>query len=158
SQSVRFRDEGRGSTVLVLPACPSKPQHYSALVARLAAKHRVIQVELPGYGDWGLREPGTTAGVSLAIARHLDELGVREIDVVGHSLGGYRALHLAVSTAIDVRTIVTLGGFADLGERRQLYPTLAEMAARDISGLADAFMPSVFAPGYAAAHPQRAAE
>jgi pimeloyl-ACP methyl ester carboxylesterase len=119
---------------------------------------RVLVAELPGHADWGLGDPCTIAGVSAAILEGLRGLGIRELAVVGHSLGGYRALHLAASADVRVTRVVTLGGFADLADLRKNYPALADMAEQGSAPVANVIRPRLFAPGFSEREPERAAE
>lgn len=70
---------------------------FSALLPTLAADRRVVAPELRGHGrtadtDREITVPGLTSDV-VAL---LDELGIRQADFLGFSLGGLTALEIAV--------------------------------------------------------------
>ena len=157
TECIRFQVQGSGPAVLVLPGCPCKPEHYASLASRLSSRFQVIVAELPGYEGFCLGNAGGIQDVSQGIQEKLLRLGVRQLSVVGHSLGGYRALHLALSTVLEITTVVTLGGFADLGEAKRIYLELADIAEQSTAQLADAFMPNACPSGFAKTHPPRAA-
>ncbi|MEV4129958.1 alpha/beta hydrolase [Nocardia sp. NPDC049707] len=67
---------------------------WAPVVPSLATKYRVITIDLPGCGQ---SEPASTYAVPQQADRTamvLDELGVRNLKVVGHSSGGYVATAL----------------------------------------------------------------
>jgi pimeloyl-ACP methyl ester carboxylesterase len=70
--------------------------YWNEMVPLLAREHRVVAVDLLGHG--GSEKP--TSGYSVPnqadlVAEALDELGVSDAEVVGHSLGGAVAVALA---------------------------------------------------------------
>lgn len=156
---VHFEDVGRGPAVLLLHGCPSKSAHFAPLVEALAPTHRVLVADLPGYGESAALAPYSLDAATERLASLLVDRAVTELAVVGHSLGGYRALALALEPRLRVRTVVTLGGFAEMPpEVRAGYRGAAQLARRSLDELADALMPAAFATGYAEAHPSDARE
>ncbi|MEU4603883.1 alpha/beta hydrolase [Kribbella sp. NPDC023972] len=79
---------GDGPAVLLVHAGVADARMWARQVAELRRDHRVITVDLRGYGETPL-EPGakySDAGDVLAV---LDELGVDSVEAVGSSYGGY---------------------------------------------------------------------
>ncbi len=67
------------------------------IIDRLAATHEVIAPDLPGFGE--SEAPGWIDDVSDLAYLHLDliaKLGLGQLPIVGHSLGGWVALEMAV--------------------------------------------------------------
>jgi pimeloyl-ACP methyl ester carboxylesterase len=63
---------------------------------RLEAGHRVVAVDLLGHGGSEKPDSGyTPANQATVVAEALERLGVRDAEVVGHSLGGAVAVALA---------------------------------------------------------------
>jgi pimeloyl-ACP methyl ester carboxylesterase len=88
-------------------------------------------------------------------------LGAPEVDVVGFSLGAYRALRLALSGRIRVGVIVSLGGFASLTEPhrsalRAFAATVEKMPDFRDRSLRRQTAPMLLAPSFLVAHPQDA--
>jgi pimeloyl-ACP methyl ester carboxylesterase len=94
-----YVDEGRGADVVVLlPPALSNLKVWRDAIAALRERHRVIALDLPGFGksDKPPRfryHPETFADVT---ARFLDHLGVRRATLVGNSQGGAAAIAFAL--------------------------------------------------------------
>jgi pimeloyl-ACP methyl ester carboxylesterase len=92
----------------------------------------------------------TTAALRDALA----EAGVRRAALVGYSLGGRRALELALSGAFEIACVYLLSTFtaSPSEEVREAYRGYAELARSDADlrpAVRDLYLP----PDYAAAHP-----
>ncbi len=62
---------------------------WAGVVPTLAREHRVITVDLPGCGRSESASTYAVAEQADRIAAVVEELGIRKLDVVGHSSGGY---------------------------------------------------------------------
>ncbi len=98
---------------------------FAPILPRLAARRRVVTVDLPG---WGLSEKprftGSTPEDALRVwvdgaLAFLDGQGFERVDLLGHSLGGFTALALALARPERVRRLV-LVDCAGLGREMQL--------------------------------------
>ncbi|MEO7000178.1 MAG: alpha/beta fold hydrolase [Ktedonobacterales bacterium] len=94
--------EGEGEPLLLLHGRGSAAALFAPILPQLAAQRRVIALDLPG---WGLSDKppfqGHTAQDALNIWMGgalglLDALGLDRVDVLGHSMGGFTALGLAL--------------------------------------------------------------
>jgi pimeloyl-ACP methyl ester carboxylesterase len=91
--------QGRGTLLVLLHGIGSRWQVWLPVLDRLAERHDVIAVDLPGFGAspaWppGRPAPGSVPHLAGLVAEFLDGLGVREPAVAGSSLGGGIALEL----------------------------------------------------------------
>ncbi|WP_329117811.1 alpha/beta fold hydrolase [Streptomyces sp. NBC_01465] len=68
---------------------------WAPMVPELAAHRRVIRVDLPGCGHSPPAPSYEVPDQAARLASLLDELGLREVAVAGHSSGGYAATALA---------------------------------------------------------------
>jgi pimeloyl-ACP methyl ester carboxylesterase len=94
---VDYASEGTGSPVVLVHSSVSGNRQWRALVAELADRHRVLAVNLYGYGEttpWPGLEPQTLAAQAELILAICDELDA--VQLVGHSLGGSVALKAAL--------------------------------------------------------------
>ena len=88
-----------------------------ALVDRLAADREVVLVDNRGVGGSTGAVPDNVEDMARDVLRFVDALGLRQVDVLGFSLGGYIAQELALVRPRLVRRIV-LAGTAPQGAPR----------------------------------------
>jgi 4,5:9,10-diseco-3-hydroxy-5,9,17-trioxoandrosta-1(10),2-diene-4-oate hydrolase len=125
---------GEGEPLLLIHGRGGAGALFAPVLAALAAERRVITLDLPG---WGLSDKppftGKTPHDALAVWREgvlgfLDDQGLGQIDIAGHSMGGFTALSLALEHPDRVKRLILIdpGG---LGKRSQfdvrLYMTIA---------------------------------
>ena len=142
----------------------SRWQMWEPVIGALAARHEVIAIDLPGFGDSPMPPPGTRPGadsLTSLVSGFLTEIGVERPHVAGNSLGGLIALHLAVRGQVRTATALSPAGFATRPEmlvaRASLWASVR--AARALSGQADRLLaPAVgrkLALSLFVAHPER---
>ena len=90
----------------------------SGLIDRLAQNHRVIAFDRPGFGHSNRPRDRLWTPTAQAALFHaaLEQLGIEQAVVVGHSMGTLVALAMALDFPGDVRSLVLIGGY--------YYPTL----------------------------------
>lgn len=97
---IAWREAGEGPVVLFLHGLGGSRTSWDAQLAGLADRYRAVAWDAPGYGASApLARPLTLAALADAAAGLLDTLGApggRAAAIVGHSLGGMVAQHLAV--------------------------------------------------------------
>jgi len=157
--AVEARETGDGPPVALIHGFGIPPRHLDALARSLASRHRVIVVDLPGYGQSPpLAVASALDDAHTAVAEMLVRRGADDAFLVGFSFGGYRALVLASSPLLRPRGVVTLGGFANLtSEEREAYRQLRRLAPA-VDRLLEMFLPTLFAPAFAAKRPDALAE
>jgi pimeloyl-ACP methyl ester carboxylesterase len=106
-----------------------------ALVDRIAGEREVILFDNAGVGG----SDGTTPPTFTAMARDalafVDALGLRTIDVLGFSIGGFVAQELTLSRPHVVRRLVLAGTGPQGGERMHGWaPDVFDMAMADEQG------------------------
>ena len=109
---LRVNVVGAGEPVLFIHGMLGTGPYWGPLLRQLSG-FRCLLVDRPGYGlssalDWSTHHMGATTADLLVAA--LDELEVPVVHVVGGSIGGVLALHLAKRHPGRVRRIVMLGG------------------------------------------------
>lgn len=110
-----FADEGSGPAVVLVHGIPGSAASWETVRGILVGEHRVITVDLLGFGPssrpWSARSLQAPAQAK-ALARVLDDLGVRDATVAGHDFGGPVAAHLAARRPELVGGLVWLSGNA----------------------------------------------
>lgn len=104
------RVEGRGPAVVLLHSSMGSKSQWRALMESMCGTHRLIAIDLHGYGDSAMPEPcgrhslaDEVRLVQLKLAQLLDP-GER-FHLVGHSFGGAVALRLAHANPQRVRSL-----------------------------------------------------
>ena len=119
-RTVRFADGGDGPALLLIHGLGGSWQTWLENIPVLARGYRVIAIDLPGFGRSDpLPAPGGTERFIEVIATLLDELGVTQTVVVGHSLGGLVATLVAERRPRLARGLVLVSaGSVNLGRGR----------------------------------------
>ncbi|MET8096390.1 alpha/beta fold hydrolase [Streptomyces sp. NPDC005236] len=106
--------------LLLLHANPGDGRDFDAVLPALADRYRTFVVDWPGYGDSTAPEPArvTPEGLVGVAERVIDALveeqGVREVAVLGNSVGGYVACRLAEgprAASVTALVLVDPAGF-----------------------------------------------
>src|ERR1700679_2659437 len=86
--------DGSGPPLLLLHGTNSSRSIWKPLLPQLSAEREVFSVDLPAHGE---SQPSSFAPPNWAreVASLLDDLGLEQVAVVGHSSGGWTALELA---------------------------------------------------------------
>ena len=127
---------GHGSPLVLLHGFTGSTHSWDALGPALSARHTIILVDLPGHGrSTAPPDPRRYALPRTAddVARVLDLLGVERTAVLGYSLGGRAALHLAVQHPARVSALVlesSSAGISDGAERQGRATSDAALADR----------------------------
>lgn len=97
---VRYADSGKGTqAVLLLHGYLESIEVWDDFAGELGKEYRVLRMDLPGHGFslWGEGEVIGVDYMADTAAAMLKVAGVERCTVVGHSMGGYVALALAVN-------------------------------------------------------------
>ncbi|HVY47470.1 MAG TPA: alpha/beta fold hydrolase, partial [Minicystis sp.] len=103
---VHYVDVGDGPPVVLLHGFASSLGVYKRVIPALAAQHRVIALDLKGFG-WTSRPDGdySPAEQARVVFGLLDQLKIAEADVVAHSWGSSVALRMALDRPARVGKI-----------------------------------------------------
>ena len=88
---------GQGDTALVFVHCWSCDRTFwKYQLDAFANNYRVVAIDLPGHGESGAdRDSWTIAGLGDDVARVVEQLGLRRVILIGHSMGGPVSLEAA---------------------------------------------------------------
>ena len=135
-----IEEAGTGDPLVLLHGFTGRAANWRPLLPRLAERHRVIAIDLPGHGDSDA--PVAVARYKMArVAADLVELLTRRAAIpthwLGYSMGGRLALYVAVNHPAAVRSLIlesATAGLANRAERqarRAADEALAARIARD---------------------------
>lgn len=106
---VAWREAGSGAPVLFLHGLGGSRLAFEPQLAALAGRYRCVAWDMPGYGaSVPLAGAPSFAALADAVAGLLDALGARRAHVVGLSLGGMVAQHVALAHPARVASLVLL--------------------------------------------------
>ena len=105
---LRASTRGAGPALLIITGLGASLELSEPFERQIVARgRRVISFDAPGVGEsTGYRWPKRMPGVARTIELLLDELGHRQVDVIGVSLGGVVAQQLAHQAPDRVRRLV----------------------------------------------------
>ncbi|MFC1413484.1 alpha/beta fold hydrolase [Streptacidiphilus sp. N1-12] len=131
---MRCRDTGAGDPVLLLHGIGRSLEDWTEQHDRLSAGHRVLSLDLPGFGySDRLPGPSTLDGLAAALPGFLDAVGAAgPVHVVGNSLGGAVAMRLAADHPGRVRSLL-LANSAGFG--KEVTIALRILAIRPLGAL-----------------------
>lgn len=101
---------GEGKTVLFLHGFPYNSESFYFLATRPFPGCRFITIDLPGLGlsEKNTNKNLTPEDMALLVKLFLDRIGVQEVDLVGHDLGGGVAIVCAANFPQIVNKVVLL--------------------------------------------------
>jgi pimeloyl-ACP methyl ester carboxylesterase len=111
--------EGAGTPIVLIPGLSTPRAVWNAVSGELARNHRVILVQVNGFGDddpGGNLKPGVLAGVVSDLHSYLAAQKVGPAKVVGHSLGGLVALQLAKAHPEDASALMIVDSLPYVGD------------------------------------------
>jgi len=116
------RELGSGSPVLLLHGWPTSSYLWRHVMPAIAERNRVIAVDLPGFG--GSDKPAGAAYdfefFESAIDAFLEQLGIEQVSIGVHDIGGPIGAHWALKRPSRVTSLALLNTL--------LYPELSDAA------------------------------
>lgn len=99
-------------TVLLIHAAMGRSLRWFSWMPELAARYRVVRLDLRGHGESELpspEQPFSLAHLVGDVVELLDRLGLDSVHVVGNSAGGFVAQRLAIEHPRRVKTLAVYG-------------------------------------------------
>lgn len=136
--TVAYVDEGDGPPLLLLHGWPTSSYLYRAITPVLAKDHRVVVPDLPGFGlsSKPTDRPYTFEFFGSVLDAIVDRLGLDELGLVVHDLGGSLGVHWALHRPERVSRLAVLNTLL----YPEFHPSVIEFVVRllDESTRADA--------------------
>jgi pimeloyl-ACP methyl ester carboxylesterase len=134
---ISWTDTGNGPVLLLVHGLPFHSGIWSPMLPFLERHFRVVAVDLPGFGESAdSPEPPSMEAYADILRALLAELGDPPSIVVGHSMGGYALLNLALRKSVPLAGLVLLCSRATADRPDQAANRIA-MALRLQSETAD---------------------
>jgi pimeloyl-ACP methyl ester carboxylesterase len=118
-----YLDCGNGSPVILLHGLGATNASMLTTLWALSRHHRVIAPDLPGHGETGKPTARYDAAFYAAwLTAFMDELHLKQPDLIGNSLGGRVAIELAISAPKRVGRLALLAPAPVVHRLRKLVP------------------------------------
>lgn len=147
--SIHYRDEGKGTPLLLLHAFPLTSEQFAPQLSVLGQKFRVLAPDHRGCGKSALGKGPTEMSLiardALALLNHLQ---IPRAVIGGVSLGGYATMALLRANPERARGIVLIDtqmGADDEAGKAKREETAKNTEARGIDVLVEAFLPRILA-------------
>ena len=157
-----WRDHGQGEPLLLIMGLGGSSLAWTRLLPHVSAGHRAIVMDNRGTGDSDrVSGPLTMAEMVGDVVAVLDAAGEESAHVMGVSMGGMVAQHLALDHRERVRSLVLACTTAVGSRGRPPWRLLASSALRPVLGPArtwDLVTQTLYAPHTIREHPERIRE
>lgn len=146
---------GDGEAVLLVHGLGGASTFWTPVMAALNDRYRVIAPDLPCAARSDNDPEVSIASLARDLISLLDELGIIEVHLVGHSMGTIVCQHLAVAAPERVRSMALLGPLAEPpAAARTALADRAALARRDgMAPIAEAIVAGGLSPATRAAQP-----
>lgn len=147
--TVHYRDEGRNNkkTVVLLHGFLQNLDVWSSYVLSYMHHLRVITIDLPGHGQTEtFSETHSMDFMARMVKTVLDEAGVDQCVMIGHSMGGYVALAFAEKHPYLLRGLGLINSHAlpDSEEHRHWRQAICEQVKENRASYIVNFVPTLF--------------
>jgi pimeloyl-ACP methyl ester carboxylesterase len=121
-EPIHYIDQGGGPAVVLIHGFGGHHYSFRYLVPALAERHRVIAVDLLGFGYSGRNKDADYSNTAQAerVVALMDHLGLQKASLVGHSMGGGVAMRVAAARPERVERLVLAGSVSGDTFRRRL--------------------------------------
>jgi len=133
-------ERGRGKPILLLHGFATSSYTWQAIIPDLARNHRVIAVDLRGFGasDKPLDDKYSVFDQAEVIQTFIEQENLRDLTVIGHSFGGGVTLALALRSKVQPRPRIKNIVLVDSVAYKQTLPIFFKLL--QVPGLAEVSM------------------
>ncbi|MEM8873021.1 MAG: alpha/beta hydrolase [Planctomycetota bacterium] len=131
--TVAFDDNGKGKAVCLVHGFPLDRRVWAPVAERLGDEARVINVDLPGFGEAKPAKPCQIDSLAGALHEVLSELSALPVVLAGLSMGGYVALAYAAAFGDSLAglALVDTRAAADDHEKRVGRDRMIQLVQRE---------------------------
>jgi pimeloyl-ACP methyl ester carboxylesterase len=125
---------GEGSPLAILHGLFGSGRNWAGVAQRLAARHRVIALDLRNHGASPWADTMDYAEMAEDVRARLHAVGHRRFTLVGHSMGGKVAMVLALAQGAEVERLVIVD-IAPVAYQAHQLGYVRAMRALDLGGI-----------------------
>jgi pimeloyl-ACP methyl ester carboxylesterase len=118
---VNYVEMGSGAPIVLIHGLSGCWQNWLENIPHLARNHRVIAVDLPGFGESELpQDEISIPGYGRFVDALLGQIGIERATLIGNSMGGFIAAEIAIShpARVEKLVLVSAAGLMRVGNRR----------------------------------------
>lgn len=103
---------GQGQTLVLVHGFLSGLHYWDKQIEKLSTHFDVIAMDLPGYGgEVAKTGHNSISDFALSVLKKLDDMGIQNFHLIGHSMGGMIAQEIALSAPQRVTRLVLYGTY-----------------------------------------------
>ena len=148
--TITYDVRGDGETALVfLHGWCSNRTFWKEQFDEMAKQYRVVAIDLPGHGESGRnREEWSIASFAEDVKTVVESLDLKQVILIGHSMGGLVALEAAPLMPDVVIGVIGIDAISNVESENQSDMMERAIAAfdADFEGTMNAFIPRLFSP------------
>ncbi len=126
--NLHYREEGKGTPIVLLHGTAASLNTWDGWASELSKSHRVLRLDLPGFGLTGRNATDTYTIEYYAdlLLHFLDSLGIEQAHIAGSSLGGQIAYDFAADHPERVQKLILVSptGVTNANDKRISMPFL----------------------------------
>jgi pimeloyl-ACP methyl ester carboxylesterase len=127
-RAVNYVEMGSGPPILFIHGLSGQWQNWLCNLTEFARDHRVIAVDLPGFGHSEMpREKISIRGYGEFVDAFMDDVGMDAATLVGNSMGGFIGLECGISHPHRVERLVLVSAAGISIEKQRNEPLLKLM-------------------------------
>jgi pimeloyl-ACP methyl ester carboxylesterase len=154
---VEYDQRGAGSDLLLVHSLLTELTVFDVVLPRLAEKHRVTRINLPGFGASSPVVLNSVGEHADHVARVIEALKLpTDTTVFGNGFGAFVALELAIRRGKGFGRLIvadTLAAFPE-SARVPFRGMAAKVTSEGMKGVLDTAIGRMFPPAFAQAHPE----
>ena len=108
--------QGQGAPLIILHGLFGSSDNWRNIATQLSEGRKVISVDLPNHGQSPHTDNVSYQAMADAVANLIKELGLKRVDILGHSIGGKVAMTLTANYPEQVQSLIVV----DMAPKR--YP------------------------------------
>jgi pimeloyl-ACP methyl ester carboxylesterase len=148
--TMAYIDEGVGKPIALLHGFCGSHQYWEKVIPELSKEYRVIAPDLPGHGNsTSTNEQYSIEAMAAIIKELLDDLKIKDVNLFGHSLGGYITLSFAerYGNQLNSFSLIHSTAFPDSEEAKKgREANIEKVIHQGIDTLIDGLVPKLFSP------------
>lgn len=145
--NIAYEDVGTGKTVLLVHGYPFNRSLWEPQVESLRPSHRVVTIDLPGFGESDVSDsPLTMNDMAAYVASLMDHLQIKQATLGGLSMGGYVvfAFYKSFTNRVEALILGDTRAEADSAEAKLIRADQAkQILAEGMEKTASAMLPKL---------------